>query len=442
MFRETDIVDCLVPVVGWRQNSNPDYPELPPSLLISESGRVFQDEHPLIDIENIDQALKNYDLFVYPDWDPGKIYFKTQKVKGSNDKVYESMSEDNEDNDPISSPESEWLEVSPFAQKLQYITRSACSKVVNSIFQLNKLNQQSKTLMENVLLFEGAGSLTNKEIKYNRFVGVEIRIMENRDISTVIRRLGTQFSLANPDFKLYVFHSSQEKPIAVIPAALVKANSFEWTKILFESKDLVLPYNSNVYSPGGSFYVGYYEEYIVGQAINKEYDFYSGPSCTSCGNNYRYYSQWSKFIEVAPFFVAEADLDGIQPSDTEGNPTLWDISKNQYNYQINYGLNLDLTVYCDATNFLCRERSVFAEAISKQVSVDVLNYIAYSTRNNVISKETRDLADYELNNKVNGTPGAQKKLDNAIKAISFDLSDLNEICFPCGPKYGISHSKI
>lgn len=442
MFRETDIVDCLLPVVGWRQNSNPEYIELPPSLLVSETGKKFQDEHPLVNIENLDQASKNYDRFVYPDWVEATTYYKTQKVKGSNDLIYESLADANQGNDPTGS--DEWLAVDPFAQAIEAITRSSISKVVTRMFTEKKLNEVTKTLIENVLLFDGVGSLLNKEIKQSRFVGLQIVLSENRDLGTVIRRLGTQFSEANPDFKLYIFHSSQETPIYIVDLDLTKTNSFEWSRILVDAKELTLRYNADEYAPGGLFFIGYYEDDLVGMAINRQYNFADAPSCSTCNKSHAYWSKWSQYMEVAPFFIASEDLEGILPADDEadGIPKLWDINKNQYQYTNNYGLNLDLMVRCDTTEFLCRERVVFADVISKQVAVDVLNLLAYSTRNNVISKETRELAIFALGNKDNGTPGLEKQLDLAMKAVSFEFSNLNSACLPCNDKYGSNWKTI
>lgn len=427
MYREADFQDCLAGLVGWRQNVNPDYPTLPPALIASSSGLYFQDEHPLITIENIDQADKNYDKFNFAAWVLETVYTEGQRVRYSDGKVYESLDDDNEGNLPTALAPW-WIEVPLLAQKMEAITRSAATKLLSRIFVDKKLNEVTKSLFENIQLFDGAGSLLNKEVKQSRFVGFEIFLKDNRDVLTVIRRLGTQFTQANPEFPLYVYHSSQVDPIHSLTVELTKATSFEWTRLLDDTDNpILLKYLDEELSPGGAFYIGYYEDDLLGQAINKGYDFGVIP-LNCCNNDYRYFSAWSQYVRINPFSVQSSDLPGDQ--------TLWDINRNQYDFIKNWGLNLDLTVKCDVTDFLCRERTIFADCLTKQVAIDVLQLIAYSSRNNVEAKLTSDKAMYALNNKDNYTPGAEKKLEMSLKALSFDINDLNDACLPCNDKYG------
>lgn len=435
MYREKDFQDCLSGLVGWRQNTNPDYASLPDSLVASSSGLYFQDEHPLITIENIDQADRDYDKFNFPAYAVGTTYANLARIRFTDGKVYESLQAGNVGHDPTDVGSVWWILVDLSAQKIDQITRSAATKLLSRVFIDKKLNEITKSIFENIQLFDGAGSLLNKEVKQSRFVGFEIFLKDNKDILTVIRKLGTQFSQANPDFDLYIYHSSQSLPIYVIDVPLIKAVSFEWTKILDDANNPIqLKYLSDDYGVGGSFYIGYYEDDLVGQAINKGYDFASTPYCVSCNNDFRYWSSWSKFVRIQPFT--------IQSSDLHVDRTLWDINRNQYAFSKNFGLNLDLTVKCDVTDFLCRERDIFADVLMKQVCVDVLNLIAYSVRNNVNAKITQDKAMYELNNKDNYTPGAVKRLENALKAVSFDISDMNDACLPCDQKYGSNWTNI
>lgn len=435
MYRESDFQDCIAGLVGWRQNVNPDYPVLPPGLLTSASGLYFQDEHPLISIENIDQADRNYDKFNFAAYNAGTIYADGVRIRFTDNKVYESLQAANEGHAPDISP-LWWIEFVPLAQKLDQVTRSAATKLLSRVFTEKKLNEVTKSIFENIQLFDGAGSLLNKEVKQSRFVGFEIFLKDNRDLLTVIRRLGTQFTAANPDFDLYIYHSSQADPIYQLDIALSKAVSFEWTK-LFDSGNnpILFRYLDEELSPGGSFYIGYYEGDLIGQAINKGYNFAGRPAyCPTCNNDYRYWSAWSPYLRIQPFSIQSADLPGDR--------TLWDINRNQYDFIRNWGLNLDLTVKCDVTDFLCRERYLFADCLAKQVAVDVLQLIAFSTRNNAEAKQTRDLANYELNNKDNNTPGATKRLENAIKALSFDISDMNDACLPCDQHLGSNWTSI
>jgi hypothetical protein len=429
------IMDCLYGLVGWYQNQNPDYPQLSPSLLQSDSGLYVQDEHPLLCIENLDQALKNYDHYNYASYAALTAYNEGDRVRASDNVIYESLDDANTGNDPAGgSFPLLWQAVPLLSQRLEQVMRASINRLNATMFNRKKISEVVKTLVEKTQLYAGVGNLLDKEIKMSRFVGLQITLEQSGGIAVILRKLGTQFSLANPDFKLYVYHSSQVAPLAVYTKALTKAGSFEWTPLTDGNNDpLTLNYLNNEYAPGGVFYIGYYEDDLVGQAINNAYDFSKEPACGSCSNNLALYRMWSGYLSVTPFYVNPGDLNGTD---------LWDINKNQYTYTRNYGLNLDISVRCDVTDIFCQERDMFADAIIKQVAVDLLSIIANSTRNNAISKETQQLALYELNKPDNRKESALYRLDEAIKAISFDFSELNEVCLPCNHSSGVSWGTV
>lgn len=422
---------CLTGLAGWRQNENPDYPRLADGLTASLTGLYYQDAHPLVNIENLDQALKNYDAYSYPAYTEHGVYAIGDRIRYTTDsKVYEATAAI-ADAPAILAP-GDWEEVNLFSQKIDALTRASLNKVAATMFTQKKLDEVAKSIFENVQLFGGVGDLMSKEVKQGRFVGFELQMKQQRDVSMLIQRIGTQFSMANPDFKLYLFHSSQSEPVEVISMNLTKANAFQWTA---QSPAVALKGLGDQLFPGGTYYLGYYEDELQGQAINKAYDFGAVP-CGSCNNDLALYSQWTRFMKVTPFYVPSEYLIDILPSDP-GGPLLWNINANQYTYQKNYGLNLDLTSACDVTDFLCRQKRLFTDAVTLQVAVDVLSELAYSTRNNVIAKETRDLAMWALQDQDKNL-GLNSRLEKSIGALSFDFSDLSDACFPCNNPHGLS----
>lgn len=442
MYREKDLQNCLMGLIGFRQNNNPDYPSLDPSLLVSSSGLYVQDEHPLLCIENIDQSLKNYDKLNYPAYAIGTTYKKGAQVRYTNGEAYESLEDGNVGNDPTEVDSTHWIILNLLSEKLDFVLRSAANKILADTFTRKKIDGATKSIFESVQIFDGSGAIVDKEIKSSRFVGMALKLIDERDITAIIRRLGTQFSEANPDLDIYVFHSSQSVPVKVFNVALSRPNAFEWSALKNDDgSDFLMRYLSDDYGPGGIFYIGYYEDDLVGQAINRQYDFGRVPTCGSCSRNLSYYQQWSKYFQILPFSVPPEFLVGLLPGDP-GGAQLWDINVNQFAFTKNFGLNLDLSVRCDVTDLLCREASIFSNAMLKQVTVDILNLLAYSTRNNVITQEVQTKAMYELNNKPDFTPGAVKRLESALKALDFDMSDLNSVCLPCTNNRGPSFDTV
>jgi hypothetical protein len=433
MYRESDLQACIFGLVGFRQNQNPNYPVLTPSLLVSSSGLYFQDEHPLLTVENLDQALTNYDAYPYDAFDVDAEYETGDKVRAVNLKVYESLVDANTGNEPSASP-ADWAEVNLFSQKLEAVVRSAINKLAAQTFQLKKLRQSTKTLIENTQLFSGNGSLIDKEIKVSRFVGFIVTLADHRDLITILRRVGTQFTQLQTGFKLFIFHTSQSDPIDILTFDITKQNSFEWHLINFSFK-----YLSDDYAPGGSFRIGYYEDLLTGQAINRGYDFQSAPLPCNCNDWFSLYQKWSQFITIQPFEVTP----DIVPDEEGAGAAMWDPTREVISWSKSYGLNFDLSVRCDCTDFLCREKTLFTQVLMKQVAFDLMSEIAYSVRNNVIAKETRDLAMYALETRPNSNPGMRKQLDTAIEEMDFDTSDLNEACLPCKDSgYGPTYSNI
>lgn len=443
MFREKYLQSCLFGLVGFRQNDNPEYPKLSASLLQSSSGLYVQDEHPLLSIENIDQALKNYDHWPFQTYGAGVEYAKYERVRASNDLVYESLEDNNQGNDPATSPLM-WAEVNLTSQKLDSVIRSSIVRYVNEVFTRKKLHDLTKSVFESAQLFSGSGNLLDKEIKMSRFVGFKISTPDQRDLACIIRKLGTQFSSANPNFKLYVYHTSIETPYRVYELNLTTVNSFKWSELKDPTRNedaLILDVTSDDHAPGGAFYVGYYEDDLVGQAINRAYRWDIAPPCSTCNSDLYFYKKWSPYFDVTPIAIPSAALTGIRPSDPDG-PKLFDVNYEQDTYTKNYGLNLDVSVNCDVTPLLCRERSILASGILKQIAVDLIKVIGYTTRNNVIAKETRDLALFALQRKDSpgGGGGIIEDLAAAVKATDFDFSDMDSICLPCnnanGPSWG------
>ena len=444
MFREKDLQNCLFGLVGFRQNDNPEYPKIAAALLQSSSGLYVQDEHPLLCIENLDQALKNYDHWNYPAYAVGTSYDQYDTIRASDDKVYESLQDANVGNDPTISP-TYWREVNLLSQKLESVMRSSVVRFMNEVFQKKKLHGVTKSIFESAQFFSGSGNLLDKEIKMSRFVGFRIETDDERDLACVIRRLGTQFSGANPNFKLYVFHTSLEEPYRVYELNLTRINSFQWTELKDQTlgeTELTLRVTSDDHAPGGAFYIGYYEDDLVGQAINKAYKWGEAPPCTTCNSDFYYYQKWSPYFSVTPISIPASALNGIRPSDPDG-PRLFDVNYAQDTGK-NYGLNMDVSVRCDVTPLLCRERSIAAAGILKQVAVDLMKILAYSTRNNAVAKEVRDLALFALQktDSPNGGGGMLEDLERAVKATNFDFSDMNSICLPCNDAAGPTYTSI
>lgn len=122
------------------------------------------------------------------------------------------------------------------------------------------------------------------------------------------------------------------------------------------------------------------------------------------------------------------------------NPAwLWDITKTKYTVDNNYGLNFELTVRCDLTNFLVQQKDVFALAMRMMTAQKLLEAMSMTTRQNNTGTKVDVLARNELASTTSGGMGFMKRTDDAIKAVGFDVSDLDATCMPCARTAGVKY---
>lgn len=134
------------------------------------------------------------------------------------------------------------------------------------------------------------------------------------------------------------------------------------------------------------------------------------------------HQKWSQYVSINPFTVVESAIGE--------NGELWDTDLNRYNYNTNFGINLALSLECEITDTVVNNAGVFAEAQKLAVVEKILQLYVANTRNNADAQMMRQLADYELNNRENHTDGLTKKKEKVMKALDFNMSDLNSLCFP------------
>lgn len=428
MVRIKDIQNCLYGIAGFRQNVNPNYGKLDSDLTTSLSG-LWYDQHPLVTIENISAIAPNFKYYNYPAYAAGTTYAIGDRIVDSN-LVYESLVNNNTGNTPASSA-SQWKKIDLISEYLRNLVNDSSAKLINELFLRKKLSKITKTIFDPIRLYEGTGTLYDKIIKKGRFVGIALRLKRHLGLSVVIEKLGTQFDTANPDFQLYIYHTSLSDPVKTTPLNLTKDINFTWSLLT----DHVLPYESNDQESGGMFFIGYYEDDLVGQAINKNVDLSQAP-CSTCDNGFglERYNLRTEYLDACPFEVATGNL----PEDR----TMWDVNQTSFRYDTNFGLNMMLTVKCDVTDFICQQKLVVAPALCKQVIADIVYEIAYNTRNNNISEQTKKLALFELNNRENGSTGLVKDVERAIAALDFDFSDMTSACLPCNQEAGIYFDTI
>ncbi|MEE0617305.1 MAG: hypothetical protein UCP83_08440 [Intestinibacter bartlettii] len=424
MIRIADIQDKMLHLVGWKQSYDLSDIMLSSNITQTESGMYFQQIHPLLTLDNLRSIAPDFQNFNWQVHDANKVY-KSGEVVRVDDSLYKAIQDVPAETDILDS--EYWTETNPFSEWLEEKTKASIVKLVNKFINMKLADKATKSLIENKILFDGTGRLTNKIENRNRLVGFEIDTVRSKGVTVKIDKIGLQMTEPG-SYTLYIFHSSNPEPIYTLTFEKTKANSLEWFK---PKDDILLPYESANTDAGGSWYLVYKQSELPenAQAIYKDRDWSTGP-CKACSRSeFLAYQAWSRYIEVHPFYISE---------DEEFDPEIMN-----FTYDKNYGINLEVSAYCDLTDFIIKQRAMFQDVLSKQVAIDFLREFAYNpnvrTNRHSINASKLDILT-ELDGDANSMrqSGLSYELDIALKALSISTQGLDRVCLPCvnnGIKY-------
>ena len=449
MVRAIDIQEKLLHLIGWEQNYDTSDLKISDALTVSESGLYFQQIHPLLTLQNMSCIAPDFKNMTFEEYNAEKPYSKGNVIKYGS-LLYKALQNSTGKQPDI---ESEyWVETNPFSEWLESKTKASIQKAISRYCNEKIAQGTYKTLCENRTLFDGTGRLVDVVKNKKNLVGFEIVPIRAKGVTTKINKIGLQFTEPG-EYTLYLMHSSMDAPVKIIKLNKIRKNSIEW----FSLNDVYLPYQSEDNDAGGSWYLCYFQSELPegSQAIRKDKDWSKEP-CNSCSRReYLAWMAWSKYIEVHPFFVNEELINGTQDdfnddfnndfnNDFSKQPIhLWDVENNQYTYDNNYGLNLEITISCDITDFIIEQRMLFQDIIAKQVAVDMLREFAYNA-NVRTNRHSINASRLDILYEVDGDSSSMKKsglsyqLDMAFKAIKLSTEGIDRVCLPCknnGIKY-------
>ena len=247
-------------------------------------------------------------------------------------------------------------------------------------------------------------------------------------VTAKIERIGLQMTGATGKVKLYLFHSSQPDPIKTVELDFTNTNGgFQW----FPVTDWFLPYISDTNNAGGSWFLCYNQNDLPAdmQAINISKDWSREP-CDTCNmGDVQVWRQLTKYLQISPFTYQA-------PTTFNQFPELWDIEQTIYTNTVNYGINVEITVGCDLTDFIVSQRHIFATVVQKQVAANALRTLAMNPSVNVNrnqSNASRMDILYELDGNTSGVRpgGLGYELKKAYEALSLDTKGIDRICLKC-----------
>jgi len=406
MFRISTLKTELTGLIGFRGSVATGYPALDTEITASTSGMYINDFHPVLTTEVLEAVAPQF---------KGYTAFSATATYGLADRVmngdiaWQSKAAANYGHTP--SVGAYWETM--FSLWLREKYNASVANLFNRLATEKKINTSTKSIFENRQLFLGSGNMTDTITPSGRFVGLAVQPRNINNVRITIDRIGLQFSQIQTDLYIYLFNSQSETYIKRQAVSTSTANKFEWVSLTDFDIDFV-NYSGDIDS-GSVWYIGYFEDDIAGNAINKAYSWREGP-CRGCPGSlpeYSLWNTWSKYYSVIP--IEFRTLDGTNLPTNEGYSML------------SYGLNLAMSVKPDVTDILISNKGALTYPLGLQFAVDMVTWIAYNPPRRTGALQANIQAGtllYDINGE-NGSGGLKKELANALKALDFDFSDLS-----------------
>lgn len=441
MYRIKEIQDALLHVCGWEQSYNPKE-AIDSDLTRSESGLMFQGAHPLLTLDTMRAIMPDDWGYQYPEWNSRETYSAGTIVQydlnGNGDELYWESIRDNNTNEIPGESVLFWKPYNILSDFLERVTRNGIATAIQTFTQIKQLDKETRNLLERRTFFDGAGRIRATLQNTHKLVGFEIVPVRALGVTAKIEKIGLQMTGGTGIVKMYLFHSSQIDPIKTFDLDFqVKNGGFQW----FTLEDCFLPYISKDNNSGGSWFLCYNQDELPQgmEAINVSKDWSREP-CGTCNiGSVEVWRELTKYLQVTPFMYNA-------PETFAEYPELWDIAYTMYTNTQNYGLNCEITVGCDLTDFIISQRQIFQDVIQKQVAVIALRALAMNPNvrvNRYQSNATRTDILYELDGNTSGVRpgGLGYQLKKAYEALKLDTQGLDRVCLSCNNR-GVRYKAV
>ena len=374
------VITELKKVIGWKDHwDTAEIPALPTSLTDTESGQYYQEYHPSVRLDYIQALLpSNYALQTF----------------------------------------------------LDDIETTAINQLLEKMVQEKKLNNAGMDLARNNLIYDNV--LKDKPIiNESRFVGVEFYMDSTIGLRAMIHRVGLYLTSAQPSLTLYLYNSLQEQAVATYTFSSTNANSFTWL-----ATDIILDYSDGTGTEGGIWYLGYYQDDLVGQAIQYDSLNWKNGYCRTCdgGRRSSKYNSVARYVQMSPFYIDASNVPAVG--------TIFDTDDMVYTYDNNYGFNFNISIKCNLTQFWIDNRLTMTNALGKIVALKVLEMMKASSQVSAIEQNVQIniIRDLEGDSDTRQVP-FWAQVERAVKANNLDQANVNSVCVPCARK-GASYGAI
>lgn len=430
MIRINEICEALKNVCGWEQSYDPAK-AIDDNLTQTESGLYFQGAHPLLTLDSMEAIMPDDWGIQYPVWDALTQWKQNKVVQYGNDtngnKFFWKAKADNVGEEPTEDSLF-WSKYNILSDFLERMTRNGIATAIQTFTQIKQLDKETRNLLERRTFFDGAGRIRATLQNNHKLVGFEIVPVRAMGVTAKIEKIGLQMTGGTGVVRMYLFHSSQIDPIKTFDLNFTVTNGgFQW----FPLTDCYLPYISDKNNAGGAWFLCYNQDELPAgmEAINVSKDWSREPCGTCNMGSVEVWRELTKYLQVTPFMYNA-------PETFAEYPELWDIAYTMYTRTQNYGLNCEITIGCDLTDFIISQRQIFQTVIQRQVAAIALRTLAMNPNvrvNRNQSNATRMDILYELDGNTSGVRpgGLGYDLKKSYEALQIDTQGLDRICLAC-----------
>lgn len=430
MIRINEICEALKNVCGWEQSYDPAK-AIDDNLTQTESGLYFQGAHPLLTLDSMEAIMPDDWGIQYPVWDALTQWKQNKVVQYGNDtngnKLFWKAKADNVGEEPTEDSLF-WSKYNILSDFLERMTRNGIATAIQTFTQIKQLDKETRNLLERRTFFDGAGRIRATLQNNHKLVGFEIVPVRAMGVTAKIEKIGLQMTGGTGVVRMYLFHSSHIDPIKTFDLNFTVTNGgFQW----FPLTDCYLPYISDKNNAGGSWFLCYNQDELPAgmEAINVSKDWSREPCGTCNMGSVEVWRELTKYLQVTPFMYNA-------PETFAEYPELWDIAYTMYTRTQNYGLNCEITIGCDLTDFIISQRQIFQTVIQRQVAAIALRTLAMNPNvrvNRNQSNATRMDILYELDGNTSGVRpgGLGYDLKKSYEALQIDTQGLDRICLAC-----------
>lgn len=430
MIRINEICEALKNVCGWEQSYDPAK-AIDDNLTQTESGLYFQGAHPLLTLDSMEAIMPDDWGIQYPVWDALTQWKQNKVVLYGNDtngnKLFWKAKADNVGEEPTEDSLF-WSKYNILSDFLERMTRNGIATAIQTFTQIKQLDKETRNLLERRTFFDGAGRIRATLQNNHKLVGFEIVPVRAMGVTAKIEKIGLQMTGGTGVVRMYLFHSSQIDPIKTFDLNFTVTNGgFQW----FPLNDCYLPYISDKNNAGGAWFLCYNQDELPAgmEAINVSKDWSREPCGTCNMGSVEVWRELTKYLQVTPFMYHA-------PETFAEYPELWDIAQTLYTRTQNYGLNCEITIGCDLTDFIISQRQIFQTVIQRQVAAIALRTLAMNPNvrvNRNQSNATRMDILYELDGNTSGVRpgGLGYDLKKSYEALQIDTQGLDRICLAC-----------